>query len=82
MTPNLPRFRWTEAYTKTRRALLRAAIAVQVDGPRALEHHPDPYGGKPFAYTPLTSGFRLESRLTEAQDPISLSVVPGDVGEK
>lgn len=82
MTPNLSRFRWTEAYTQTRRALLRTAIAVQAGGPRAVEQHSDPYDGKPFAYTPLTSGFRLESRLTETQEPISLTVVPDAAADK
>ena len=77
MTPNLPRFRWTEAYTQTRRALLRAAIAVQMAGPRALDQHPDPYDGKPFSYKSIERGFQLESRLTQGQEPLSLSAAPG-----
>jgi len=74
-TPNLPRFRWVEAYTQTRRALLLAAIAVQRDGPRILNHHPDPYDGKPFSYIPADDGFRLESRLSENETPLSVSVL-------
>jgi len=76
MTPNLPRFRWTQAYTQTRRALLRAAIAVQLDGVGALNQYPDPYDGKPFLYKSVEHGFRLESRLIQGQEPLSLSVAP------
>ena len=76
MTPNLPRFRWAEAYTQTRRALLRAAIAVQLDGMRGLNQNPDPYDGKPFSYKSLDHGFRLESRLAQGPEPLSVSVVP------
>ncbi len=32
-TPALPRLRWAEAYSRTRRMLLLAAVAVQMDGP-------------------------------------------------
>jgi len=75
MTPNLPRFRWTEAYTQTRRALLRAAIAIRMDGPKAVDQHRDPYDGMPFSYKPVERGFRLESHLRRGQEPLSLSVV-------
>ena len=75
-TPALPRFRWAEAYEQTRRALLRAAIAVRLDGPEALCRYIDPSDKKSFTYTPVDGGFRLESRLTEGGIPISLSVVP------
>jgi len=74
MTPNLPRFRWREAYEQTRRALLRAAIAVQIDGPRALDQNSDPYDGKPFSYKSNGQGFRLESHLKEGNKPLSISV--------
>jgi hypothetical protein len=75
-TPAIPRFRWAEAYIQTRRAMLETAIAVRLDGPSALNRHPDPYDGNPFSYTPLDGGFRLESRLRESATPISLSIVP------
>jgi hypothetical protein len=75
-TPTLPRFRWAEAYEQTRRALLHAAIAVRLDGPKALNLNLDPYDQEPFSYTTLDGGFRLESRLTDDGTPISLSIVP------
>lgn len=73
-TPNLPRFRWADAYCQTRRALLRTAIAVRLDGPNNLNRHPDPYDNKPFTYIPIKNGFRLESRLTENGVPLSLLI--------
>jgi hypothetical protein len=76
-TPALPRLRWAEAYEQTRRALLRTAIAVRLDGPKAVSLSPDPYNRKPFAYFALGEGFRLESQLVDGGIPISLSIVPG-----
>ena len=75
-TPDLSRFRWAEAYNQTRRALLQAAIAVRLDGPKALNQHPDPYNKTTFSYIPVDGGFRLESLLREGGIPISLSIVP------
>jgi len=75
-TPALPRFRWAEAYEETRRALFHTAIAVRLDGTKALSVCLDPYDQKPFTYTALDGGFRLESRLTDGGIPISLSIVP------
>lgn len=74
-TPALPRFRWAEAYGQTRRALLRAAIAVRQNGQSALERQVDPYDGRPFSYIAVNGGFRLESRLRDGGPPISLSFV-------
>lgn len=77
MTLALPRLRWAEAYSQTRRALLRAAIDVRLDGPRALNRHVDPYDGKQFSYTLVNDGFRLESRLKDEQGvPLSLGIGP------
>lgn len=73
-TPNLPRFRWADSYRETRRALLKTAIAVRLNGASAVNQHPDPYDGNPFSYFPVDDGFRLESRLTEGSSPIALSV--------
>jgi hypothetical protein len=75
-TPALPRIRWTEAYEQTRRALLHAAIAVQLEGPKVLNQELDPYDKKPFTYTAVDGGFRLESRLVDGGIPVSLSILP------
>lgn len=87
LTPNLPRLRWTEAYTQTRRALLYAAIDVRLDGPRAVNGHLDPYDRSPFSYSSVDDGFRLVSRLKDQQGiPFSLTIAPGardgSAGEK
>lgn len=74
-TPALWRFRWAEAYEQTRRSLLHTAIAVRLEGPNALNQHFDPYNKKPFSYTAVDGGFRLESLLTERGVPISVSIV-------
>ena len=81
-TPALPRFRWAEADEQTRRALLQTAIAVRLEGPQALNQHLDPYDKKPFTYTAVGGGFRLESRLTDGGIPISLSILPNSVERK
>jgi hypothetical protein len=60
-TPMLSRFRWAEAYNNTRRALLRAAVAVQRGGAKELSRYPDPSNGRPFSYTQLANGFVLQS---------------------
>lgn len=81
-TPALPRFRWAESYEQTRRVLLHTAIAVQLDGPKVLNQHLDPYDQKPFTYAAFAGSFQLQSRLTEGGIPISLSIVPNSEARK
>jgi len=81
-TPALWRFRWAEAYEQTRRALLHTAIAVQLEGPRVLNQHLDPYDQRPFTYTAVDGGFRLESRLADGGVPISLVILPNSEERK
>ena len=69
----LPQLRWAEAYNRARRRLLHAAIAVQLDGPAALDRFDD---RDTFVYVPLEHGFRLESELKDDRGPISLSTDP------
>jgi hypothetical protein len=73
-TPVLPRLRWAEAYEETRRTLLRAAIAVQRFGPKALDKYLDPYYGRPFSYVPMKDGFELKSNLKENGKELELTV--------
>lgn len=73
-TPNLPRFRWADSYKETRRALLRTAIAVRLNGANAVNQYPDPYDGNPFSYSLIDGGFQLQSRLAEGCSPIVLSI--------
>lgn len=60
--PGLDRMRWSLARAEVRRALLAAAIAVQLDGPGALKNHFDPVAGSPFDHQPFDGGFELRSR--------------------
>jgi hypothetical protein len=56
------RCRWHKAQADVRRALLSAALAVQLDGRSALKHHPDPVVGGPFDYVAFKGGFELRSK--------------------
>jgi hypothetical protein len=60
--PGLDKVRWAQARADVRRALLSAALAVQLDGPGALKDHPDPVAGGPFEYAAFEGGFELRSR--------------------
>jgi hypothetical protein len=68
LVPLFPKMRWFTARADVRRALLSAAIAVQLDGPDALKAHPDPVVGGPFEYAAFKGGFELRSKfkLSEA----------------
>ena len=74
LTPSMPRLRWAEACRQTQRALLKAAVAVQCEGPVALARHLDPYDGHAFSYTAFEGGFRLESRLKLREKPLTVDV--------
>jgi hypothetical protein len=74
LVPGLGNGRQAEARCDARRRMLRAAIAVQLDGRDALKAHPDPYGGGPFGYEPFDGGFVLTSKLTAQDKPWALTV--------
>ena len=61
--PAVEKVRLMQARTDIRRALLSAALAVKLDGPRALKDHPDPVVGGPFRYVAFTGGFELRSKF-------------------
>jgi hypothetical protein len=60
--PALPRVRVAKLRVDLRRALLSAAIAIQLDGKDALKKHPDPVVGGSFEYIPFKGGFELRSK--------------------
>ena len=60
--PALDKVRMAQARADVRRALLSAAIAVQLNGPAALPDQPDPIVGGAFEYIPFEGGFELRSR--------------------
>jgi hypothetical protein len=67
--PAMGRVRWLQARADVRRALLSAAIAVQLHGPEVLKKHPDPVAGGSFEYAAFPGGFELRSKL-QLDEPI------------
>jgi hypothetical protein len=78
--PALVKVRQAQARYDVRRALLTAAIAVQVDGQGALEKHPDPVAGGSFEYAAFEGGFELRSKLT-GQDGKPVVLIVGRRGK-
>jgi hypothetical protein len=60
--PAIIRCRWLQAEADVRRALLSAALAVQLDGQGALKPYSDPVVGGPLEYVAFDGGFELRSR--------------------
>jgi hypothetical protein len=58
----LDRMRWLQARAGVRRAMLSAALAVQLDGRDALKDYSDPVVGGPFVYVAFEGGFELRSK--------------------
>jgi hypothetical protein len=61
--PGLGGMRWLQARADVRRALLSAAIDVQLHGRDVLKNHPDPVAGGSFEYAAFPGGFELRSKL-------------------
>ena len=72
--PALPKCRRAQARADVRRALLSAALDVQLDGRDALKNHPDPVVGGPLEYTGFAGGFELRSRFRQEDKPLTLTV--------
>jgi hypothetical protein len=73
--PAILEVRRSQARAEVRRALLEAAMAIQVDGRDALKKHLDPVAGGPFEYVPFQGGFELRSKYTMKDGkPITLTV--------
>jgi hypothetical protein len=62
--PAVEKARLAQARISVRRALLAAALDVQLDGRDALKKHSDPVVGGPFEYSPFEGGFELRSAWT------------------
>jgi hypothetical protein len=78
MFPALRKVHQQQSRAHVRRALLSAAIAVQLDGPGAQKNVPDPVIGEPFEYAAFEGGFQLRSKL-KGQDnhPLSITIDRG-----
>ncbi|HEV3144647.1 MAG TPA: hypothetical protein VGZ47_12230 [Gemmataceae bacterium] len=72
--PAMVNVRRAVARMEVRRALLSAALAVQLEGRDALKNHPDPVMGGPFEYSAFEGGFELRSKLKNRDDkPVVLT---------
>jgi hypothetical protein len=74
--PAVVNVRRAQARIDARRALLSAALAVQVDGRDVLKDYPDPVVGGAFQYVPMPGGFEVRSRL-ESKDNKSVALTVG-----
>jgi hypothetical protein len=72
----LARIRYDEARSEVFMAMLKAGIAVVLDGPDRLTSFKDPFGDGPFEYSALGTGFQLKSKLVYEGKPAELTV-PG-----
>jgi hypothetical protein len=61
--PPVPHLRLSQARADVHRALLAAALDVQLDDPDALKSHPDPAAGGPFELVTFEGGFELRSKF-------------------
>jgi len=66
--PSASSLRRSQARADVRRALLAAALDVQLEGPDALKNHPDPVTGGPFEMVAFEGGFELRSKFKPADD--------------
>jgi hypothetical protein len=72
--PGVLACRQAQARTDVRRALLVAAIDIQLRGRDALKDHLDPVMGIPFEMTPFDGGFELRSTWKQKPVPLTLTV--------
>ena len=73
--PALAKIRQAKERADVGRAMLAAAISVQLDGKDSLKDHPDPFAGGPFEYSSFPGGFELRSKLKGQGDkPVTLTV--------
>ena len=73
--PAMANVRRAIARMEVRRALLLAALDIQIEGQGALKNHVDPVMGGQFEYVPFEGGYELRSKLKGRDDkPVSLTV--------
>lgn len=72
--PALGKVRLSQAKADVRRALLEAALDVQLEGRDSLKNHPDPIVGGTFDYVAFEGGFELRSKFKPDDKPFSLTV--------
>jgi hypothetical protein len=72
--PPFLKIRRNQARAEVRRALLSAALAVQLDGRDAFKNHLDPVAGGPFECVVFAGGFELHSNWKLDEKPVALIV--------
>jgi hypothetical protein len=72
--PVLDNVRSRQSRAEVRRALLAAALAVQLDGRDALKKHADPTTGGAFEYVAFEGGFELRSKLKDQDDKLVMLI--------
>src|SRR5262249_30411352 len=73
--PAMANVRRAIARVDVRRALLLAALDVQLEGQGVLKNHADPVMGGAFEYAPFEGGYELRSKLKSRDDkPVALTV--------
>jgi hypothetical protein len=72
--PSAVASRQAQARTDVRRALLAAAVDIQLKGKSALSEHRDPVMGGRFEMTTFDGGFELSSTWVQKPAPITLTV--------
>ena len=55
-----------------RRAAVKAALAILINGPDAAKNQRDPFGDGPFEYLPFNGGFELRSKFKALDKPCRL----------
>jgi hypothetical protein len=65
------------ATAETRLTLLRAAVAIRLNGPDQLKQFTDPFTGEPFEHKPTSTGFELLSKVKDEHDKlVTLTIGP------
>ena len=72
--PALAKVRQAQARIDVRRALLLAALDVQLSGREALKNHSDPVAGGSFDYVAFDGGFEVRSKFKQDDKPLVLTV--------
>jgi hypothetical protein len=74
LTPKPEHLRLLNEESEARSAMLRAAIAMRLNGPDALKTIRDPFGDGPFDYKATPHGFELSSRLQKRGEHVKLTI--------
>ncbi|HDY65261.1 MAG TPA: hypothetical protein ENH84_03380 [Phycisphaerae bacterium] len=79
LMPGIGKISYQQAAARTKMAMLKAAIAILLEGKEKLRSIRDPYGDGSFEYMELKEGFRLRSsmKVTKGQERVSLTIGGG-----